>query len=242
MGNALILRGKLQDEGDFLTFIKMSEGFLILNTKSNHFEMIKIEINDKEYNVAEGLHEMTFDEYQRVFDFDKDDEMQREKRDSVVVSRLLGEDDDFCLNLPVDAYSKILSSLKWLYDDSIKPKEKMEIEIDRKMYYILTSEKMTTRKFVDLDVISKDEAFPDRYMTLLSIILERDPEKENYHGVDERVQLRDRLKKLKADEIVPLLMGFFLSAMRSTYVQNLYSMACEMEQMLNQEVERLQSS
>lgn len=205
--------------------------------------MIQIEINGKQYNVAEGLNELTLEEYQRIFDFEKiDADMPAMRQDSIIVSRLLGEADDFCLNLPIDAYDAIVEQLGWLYDKNIEPKQKMECEINGKMYYILPSEKMTTRKFVDLDVISKDEAFPDRYFAILSILLEEDKDKENYNGLDTRRELMEELKQMKADEIVPLLLGFFLSSKKCMVVQGLYSILEQMETILSQEVENYNNS
>lgn len=93
--------------------------------------MTKFEFNGKEYLVPESWDELTLGDYCRVFQGmpselesgDTENELEHFRRlremESVILSRLLGEKDDFCMSMPLNAYAYLNESVKWMYD--IKP-------------------------------------------------------------------------------------------------------------------------
>ena len=144
--------------------------------------MIKLEINDKVYKIPESFDEMTLEQYCKVFykidnDITSDeDEVTRYKRQSkvqaAILSRILGEDDDFCLDLPINVYSQLLDRTKFIYDNEfLKKVSKAGITIKGKRYSVPPFNEMPLRQYIDADVILKDKENPLQFIELLSVLL-----------------------------------------------------------------------
>lgn len=182
--------------------------------------MIKLEINDKKYKIPESFDEMTLEQYCRIFwkldiSFDVDDEEEKIKKtievESKIISRLLGEDDDFCLDLPITVYNKIANKTRFLYDsDFFKKNAKAGIIIDGRRYSIPPMNEMSLRQYIDADVVMKEKENDHQYLELLSILLtakDKQGNWEKYNG--DYQELMGKLRNMSCTDTLPLVYHFF---------------------------------
>ena len=181
--------------------------------------MVKLEINDKQYKIPESFEEMTFEQYCKVFyklDTNKsDDELVEFKRskenESKILSRLLGEDDDFCLDLPINVYVQLIDKIKFLYDiNYLLKNSKAGIVVDGKRYSIPPFDEMSLRQYIDADVVMKEKENDMQYIELLSILLtakDKDGKWVKYNG--DYQDMMGKLRKLKCSEALPIVYHFF---------------------------------
>ena len=146
---------------------------------------------------------------------DIDDDGERFKKgveaEATIISRLMGEDDDFCLGLPLNVYSQILSRTKFLYDtDFLFKNAKAGIVVDGKRYSVPPFNEMPLRQYIDADVVMKEKENPMQYIELLSILLTekgKDGKWIKYNG--EYQDLMGKLKDMKCSDVLPLVYHFF---------------------------------
>ena len=78
--------------------------------------MIKIKINDKEYDFASSWDDISMKQYCHMFynlptaDSEASDEEKASRvieNEAIIISRLLGEKDDFVMNLPIDLFGRL---------------------------------------------------------------------------------------------------------------------------------------
>lgn len=183
--------------------------------------MIKLEINDKKYNIPESFEELTLEQYCKIFwkvetgINDEDDEVIKFKKaresEAKILSRILGESDDFCLDLPINVYSKILEKTKFIYDSGNFLKEaRAGIVIDGKRYSIPPFNEMPLRQYIDADVIMQEKENDMQYIELLSILLtakDKDGKWIPYNG--DYQELMGKIRNLKCSEALPLVYHFF---------------------------------
>lgn len=181
--------------------------------------MVKLEINDKKYKIPESFEELSLEQYCKVFyklDTDKtDDELMDFKRsrqnESIILSRLLGENDDFCLDLPLNVYAQLNEKVRFLYDvDYLLKNAKAGIVIDGKRYSIPPFNEMSLRQYIDADVVMKEKENDLQYIELLSILLtakDREGKWIPYDGKYE--ELMGKIRQLKCSEALPLVYHFF---------------------------------
>lgn len=183
--------------------------------------MIKLEIDDKKYNIPESFDEMTFEQYCKIFfklpkiteEMDDIDayRMTREV-EAIIISRLLGESDDFCMGLPINVYNEISKRLKYISSVAdVMKKGKSLIKIDGKIYMIPPFGEMQLRQYIDADVILKGEESDLQYIELLSILLtakDRNGKWIPYNG--DYQELMGKVRQLKCSEALGLCYHFFL--------------------------------
>lgn len=182
--------------------------------------MIKLEINDKKYNVPESWDEITFEEYCRVFyklptAEGEEDMIEKFKRDreteAMILSRLLGENDDFCLDLPLNIYARLNNAVKFIYDiDFLLRNAKASIKIDGKRYSVPPFSEMPLRQYIDADVVMKDKENDLQYIELLSVLLTAKDSSGKWIPYDGNYQeLMNKLRKLKCSEALGIVYHFF---------------------------------
>lgn len=181
--------------------------------------MIKLEINDKKYRIPESFDELTLEEYCRIFwkmdSVMSDDEVEQFKKgveaESTIISRLMGEEDDFCLGLPINVYSQIVQRLRYLYDvDFLRKSSKAGIVIDGKRYSVPPFNEMPLRQYIDADVILKDKENPMQYIELLAVLLtakDKDGKWIPYNG--EYQDMMGKLRKMPCSEALGIVYHFF---------------------------------
>lgn len=181
--------------------------------------MVKLEINDKKYKIPESFEELSLEQYCKVFyklDTDKtDDELMDFKRsrenESIILSRLLGEADDFCLDLPMNVYAQLNEKVRFLYDvDYLLKNAKAGITIDGKRYSIPPFNEMSLRQYIDADVVMKEKENDLQYIELLSILLTAKDKEGKWIPYDGKYEeLMGKIRQLKCSEALPLVYHFF---------------------------------
>ena len=176
--------------------------------------MLKIEINEKEYNIPQSFDELTLKQYQMAFNnlpkYEGDDEdvmlkyRHSREQESIIISRILGEDDNFCLDLPLDIYNRIAKEFAFIYGlkDFMK-NTKAYVKIDGKRYMIPSHEEMSMRQYIDADM-SKDN-----FIEMLAILLleRKDGEFVRYDGKYEK--MIPKVEGLSCSDALPLLFHYF---------------------------------
>lgn len=176
--------------------------------------MLKITINDKEYSVPTSFEELTLKQYNDAFNNlpkyvgDDDDVMLKyrhsREQESIIISRILGEDDNFCLDLPLDVYNKLAKVFSYLYSikDYMK-NTKNYININGKRYQIPSHEEMSMRQYIDADM-SKDN-----FIEMLAILLleRKDGSFVRYDGNYEK--MISTVENLPCSDALPLLFHYF---------------------------------
>ena len=184
--------------------------------------MIRLSIGSKEYEIPEGYDELSFSDYCRIFfklgDYVVDEdvselEMFRRSREleAVIVSRVLHEDDDFALSLPLNVYAVINEALKYLYDiDSLMKVASASIIIDGVSYGIPSLEEMPLRQWIDADIVMKGEEGEGQYIELLAILLSKRGKDGKFVPYDGKyMDMMDRLKVMSCSDVLPLVYHFF---------------------------------
>lgn len=187
--------------------------------------MTKIEINGKKYELPESFDELTLEQYCKAFfnlseekeedvdeaDDDEDKVTKTILTEAKILSRILGEDDDFCLNLPVDVYKKIKDKIGYIYDiDGFIKNAKAGITIEGKRYGVPRQNEMSLRQYIDADVTLNDTENDMQYIELLSILLLEVGDDGKYKPYDGNYKvLKEKLKLVKCSEALPLVYHFF---------------------------------
>lgn len=194
--------------------------------------MRKIEINDKEYKVPETLKEMTFETYCRAFhglDGKPDEETEAEmeiratKTHSVVLSRLLGEPDDFMLDLPIGLYNEVSKIFEYVFtipDDTVKN----GITLNGKRFTVPEASRMEMRQYIDANIVYKEEESHMKYIRLLSTLLI--PEGGKYDPA-KTPEIEGMLRDCSVEQALPIVRFFFLKAKRSLMLSQTYSQLVE---------------
>ena len=181
--------------------------------------MVKLEINDKHYELPTSFEELTLGQYCKIFykldTSESDDEIESFKKgkenEAIILSRLLGERDDFCLDLPLNVYALLNEKVKFLYDVGYLLKNsRAGIVVDGKRYSIPPFNEMSLRQYIDADVVMKEKENDMQYIELLSILLtatDKDGKWEKYNG--DYQEMMGKLRKMKCSEALPIVYHFF---------------------------------
>ena len=181
--------------------------------------MLKVEINEKRYEIPESFKELTLEQYCKAFyklpqaseemdDFDKI-KLLREN-ESIILSRIMGESDDFCLDLPLNVYSKLSEAIQFIYDSEYFIKNaKAGIVIKNHRYTIPSLDKMSMRQYIDADVVLQNES-DMQYIELLSTLLLTYDDKGEYIPYNGDCQeLMGYVRSLPCSDALPLVYHFF---------------------------------
>lgn len=182
--------------------------------------MIKLEIDNKEYHVPQSFEELTFEQYCKAFyKLPKvDDDMEDyekfkvvKENESRILSRILGEGDDFCLNLPLNIYSLLSDAIKFIYDSEYFNKNaKAGIVIDGKRYSIPPFGEMSLRQYIDADMVMKGDENDMQYIELLSILLTTKDNEGKWIPYDGKYEeLMGKVRSMPCSMTLPLVYHFF---------------------------------
>ena len=202
--------------------------------------MYKIKINDKEYEVPTSFADITMEDYVRCFkgirDTDKLEGAELfytvRENEAKIISRLLGEKDDFCMNMPVVIYQSLTQSCDFIYKLSSIPHSN-SIEIDGIKYEIPKPEEFSLRQWIDVDVTMQDEGNDNRFLELLCILLMRRGEDGKFIPYDgENIKrFYDKVCKMRASDGLGIVYHFFLKGEIS---RKLTSISSKMEGVIHQ--------
>ena len=177
--------------------------------------MIKVEIKGKEYQVPENWNEIDMKTYCRAFykllpTDDSMDDITRTtttlRNEAMIMSRILGEEDDFVLSLPLDIFSMLKNKTKFLYEiGGFLGNNIFYLNIDGKKYWIPSPEEMSLRQYIDSDMIMREDKNKQQFIELLACLLI--PADGVYDGNYEK--LIPKIEKMKASEGLPFIYTFF---------------------------------
>lgn len=196
--------------------------------------MISIEINSKQYKIPTNFSELSLRDYCRVFNglepteglSDRELFMTTKRNEAAILSRLMGESDDFAMDLPLTVYASLVEATSFIYSMQTM-KHKGEIEVDGKVYKALKPEEMNLRQWIDIDVTAED-AGADKFIDILSMLLverQDNGEVKPYGGYDEG--FARKLGDVSCDKALPVVFRFFLRGAVSSRITQLYSMLVE---------------
>ena len=180
--------------------------------------MVKVEINGKEYQMADTWEEINMEQYCNLFynlpkSAESEDDVDKAaftlRNEATIISRLLGEKDDFVQNLPIQVFAYLQHHAKFLYEiDSYLDSMQFYLKIDGKKYFLPKPEEMSLRQFIDSDMIMKEES-KTQFIELLACLLlpiGKDGKME-YDG--NYKELVPKIARMKASEGLPMVYSFF---------------------------------
>lgn len=206
--------------------------------------MIKIKINGKEYEMPQSWDEITMKQYCHLFynlpkaslEASEGDRIRETlKNEGIIISRLLGENDDFVLGLPVKMFSLLQHHAMFIYSiDNFLNSGAFTIKIDGRRYEMTDVDKMSLRQYIDSDMIMKEEG-ENQFIELLACLLT--PIDGGYDGRYE--ELIPKIENLKASEGLPFIYTFF----KKKELSKKLSEACsKVEDVADQLVQHTQNS
>lgn len=200
-------------------------------------DFLDLEINGKSYKLPTSWDSLTLEQYCKIFykldTSESDDEIESFKKskenEAIILSRLLGERDDFCLDLPINVYAQLIDKIKFLYDiDYLLKNSKAGIVIDGKRYSIPPFNEMSLRQYIDADVVLKEKENDMQYIELLSILLTaKDKQGKWVKYTGDYQDMMGKLRKLKCSEALPIVYHFFKKSKFSQTVSQLSMKAVE---------------
>lgn len=198
--------------------------------------MLRININDKEYSIPESFDELSFEQYCRAFyklpliseDMDEVQQFRLIKEnESRILSRIMGEEDDFCMDLPLTVFARLNEAIKFIYDtDYFYKNAKAGITVRGKRYSIPALEKMSMRQFIDADMVMRGDENPLQYIELLAVLLLTYDNKGEYipYGGDYE-EMYGELRGMPCSKCLPLVFHFFKKGLAYRKLSEVYMRA-----------------
>lgn len=192
--------------------------------------MKTIKINEKEYKIPQSLHELTLKEYCRIFQGIKIDPTTEWKdikyKEATLISRIMGEDDDFALSLPLSVYNDICQMCIFLYENK-KLKYNDVVKLNGVKYTIPAPNEMSLRQWIDIDITRQTEE-EGMFIELYSILLCEVGEDGKVLPYDGKYQERKPLlEDYPADDAMSMINDFFVKGESSQKVSDAYSKVVE---------------
>ena len=210
--------------------------------------MTKLKINDKEYNLPEGWKDVNMKTYCHLFykleeTNDKMDDATIQiitlRNESKIISRLLGEDDEFCLNLPVDVFNILRSKIQFLYDiKNFLDSKIFYLNIDGKKYFMPEPNEMALRQYIDADIIMKQEN-ENQFIELLACLLLPVGKDGKYEYDGKYQDIIPKIENMSAEDGLPFIYTFFKKKVISKKVSEDFS---KVREEANQLVEHIKNS
>lgn len=212
--------------------------------------MTTVEIDDKVYKLPTSYEEVSLKQYCNAFrglQTLMDDELDETARlvrlkfnEAVILSRLMGADDELAMDLPFPTYNKLVQKIGYIYDyQTMLDNAKAYVKHNGKMYSIPDVEKMSLRQYIDADMAMKETDDGQQFISLLAVLLlERDGDGfKPYKG--EYEEKKEWIGKLKCSEALPLVFHFFRKWQASNKITQA---STAMEEIQNRQVLSTQGS
>lgn len=200
--------------------------------------MTVLEINEKKYSLPTSFDELEFGTYSKLYsnlEIPKDDEMDEFetakkiiKAESAIISRLLGESDDFAIDLPIEIYLKIKEKIAFLYDsDYISKQYKSYIKIDGDIYSIPSFSEMPLRQYIDAEQVISSTS-DNKFVEMLAILLSKKGKDGKFVPYDgDYSKLFKKLNKIPTSEVLGLLNFYYKKKVNSERIMQVYSKLTE---------------
>lgn len=203
--------------------------------------MVNIKIGNKVYGVPTNFSEITLQDYCRCFTGLEDTEgldgrelfLATKRNEAAIVSRLLGEEDSFALDLPLDFFALVQNATSFIMGiEGLS--HKSTITVDGKVYRAAQPKEMNLRQWIDIDMTIEEDG-EGKFVELLSMLLlevGEDGQVKPYKGYDE--EFAKKLGDVRADEGLGMVYRFFLLGAISSRVSEAFSKAEEVTNLSRQ--------
>ena len=194
--------------------------------------MKKFEINGKEYQFPESWSDITMKQYCHLFynlHTSPSGASEAEKlvhtidTEAVIISRLLGEQDDFVANLPIEVFLALQKEVGFIYTISDFTESKVfYLNIDGKKYWMPEPQEMTLRQYIDADMIMKEEG-ENQFIELLACLLLPYGNDGKFEYDGKYQELIPKIERMKAVDALPFIYTFFKKKQLSNSVTEAFS-------------------
>lgn len=194
--------------------------------------MNKIEINGKEYQFPQSFDEVTMKQYCHLFyklPTAPSEASETEKlvhtidTEAIIISRLLGENDDFVANLPIEVFMALQKQVKFIYSISGFTESKVfYINIDGRKYWMPEPQEMSLRQYIDADMIMKEES-ENQFIELLACLLLPYGKDGKFEYDGNYKELIPKIERMKATDALPFIYTFFKKKQLSKNVTKAYT-------------------
>lgn len=198
--------------------------------------MVKVNIFDKEYDFPSSWDDVSMKQYCKLFyklpksDSKASDEEKLAEvveKEAVIISRLLGEKDDFCMSIPMELFTYLQDKCNFIY--SIKEfldSRVFYLTIDGRKYWIPEPKDMSLRQYIDSDMIMKEDN-EDQFIELLACLLLPYGKDGKYEYDGKYQDIIPKIEKMKASEGLPFIYTFFKKKELSKRVMEDFSKVME---------------
>ena len=194
--------------------------------------MVNVKINDKEYSFPNKWDDINMKQYCKLFhnlptaseDASEEEKMaQRIDTEAIIISRLLGEKDDFVSNLPIDVFLSLQNEVRFIYTIKDFTESKIfYLNIDGRKYWMPEPQEMSLRQYIDADYIMKEES-DNQFIELLACLLLPYGKDGKYEYDGKYQDLIPKIENMKASEALPFIYTFFKKKQLSKKVTEVYS-------------------
>ena len=194
--------------------------------------MKKFEINGKEYQFPESWNDITMKQYCHLFynlHTTPSGASEAEKlvhtidTEAVIISRLLGEQDDFVANLPIEVFLALQKEVGFIYTISDFTESKMfYLNIEGKKYWMPEPQEMSLRQYIDADMIMKEEG-ENQFIELLACLLLPYGKDGKFEYDGKYQELIPKIEQMKAEDALPFIYTFFKKKQLSKDVTEAFS-------------------
>lgn len=210
--------------------------------------MNKFEINGKEYQFPQSWDDITMKQYCHLFHnlptapseaSDEEKLAHTIDTEAIIISRLLGENDDFVSNLPIEVFLTLQKQVKFIYSISDFTESKIfYLNIDGKKYWMPEPQEMSLRQYIDADMIMKEEG-ENQFIELLACLLLPYGKDGKFEYDGNYQELIPKIEEMKATDALPFIYTFFKKKQLSKNVTKAYS---KVEEAADQLLHNIQGS
>lgn len=207
--------------------------------------MKKLKINSKEYNLPENWKDITMKTYCHLFYklAETNDKMSDEEKQIItlrneakIISRLLDEDDDFCLTLPVTVFNEIRENIQFIYEiNNFLNSKIFYLNIDGKKYFMPAPNEMSLRQYIDADIIMKEDN-KNQFIELLACLLLPIGKDGKFEYDGKYQDLIPKIENMSAEDGLPFIYTYFKKKIISKKVLEDFSMVQEEANQLVQNI------
>lgn len=191
--------------------------------------MVKIKIKGKNYELPTSWDEITMKQYCHLFynlptvdskASDGEKFVQEIDNEAIIISRLLGQKDDFVMNLPFELFITLQEKVKFIYNiNDFLDSGMFSLNIDGRKYWMVEPKDMSLRHFIDSDMIMKQDENEGQFIELLACLLL--PKDVEYDGKYQA--LIPKIENMSARDCLPFIYTFFKKKELSNRASEVYS-------------------
>lgn len=143
--------------------------------------------------------------------------------EAVIISRLLGEKDDFVANLPIEVFFMLQKQIGFIYTIKDFTESKVfYLNIDGKKYWMPEPQEMSLRQYIDADMIMKEEG-ENQFIELLACLLLPYGKDGKFEYDGKYQDLIPQIESMKAEDALPFIYTFFKKKQLSKNVTEAFS-------------------